>query len=620
MLANYSRRGVDVLGVTLLVCLSLALFWPASEAGPGLSYRGDGTDPLIFIWFLNWLPYAFAHHLPWFKTNFVAWPTGIGLAWHTSVPALSLLAWPVTAKYGALTSYNLLMRLGPGLASAGAYLAARALTGKALPALIAGLVFGFSSYEMGQSLNHLNLSFTAAVPLCLWVGLRAYRSNKTSLWFGLPLGLLVAFEFGVSQEICASLLVFAAASLIGLYSIQPAQRPALRKIAPGIAVGLFISLVLVSPLLWHMLLGVNAQDHGLPSPIDYSTDLVSFFIPTPITLLGGQFFFPWTRHFVANTAEAGGYLGLPLMLLLGYIHITARAGGIRILLTLAVIAAILSLGPFIHVAGTLISTGPWLPLSLLPFFSAMLPGRFMLYAWLLIALALALWLAEPAQAIGRRYVAVLIAASFCLPNISMVDHWSDVKVPAIFTADPQHLLKPDSKILILPYVSNEMGYQYASGMKFHMVSQGYLGPGIPQPFGQWQLMRPLYGNDFTHVDPSELATFLAAYGAQQVLVLEHALADPQAAQTLLQKAGWRKISAEDGIDVYQPPPAGPENIAARTEIYRSLGRMALSERRERMNVCALRQWEAKTGINLQPLYTRLWTLPLPLDSIQCKKT
>ena len=72
---------------------------------------------------------------------------------------------PFTLKYGALATYNGLMCLAPGLAAVGAFLAARELTGRTLPALVAGLVFSFFPYEMGQSEGHLNLSFTAAVPL-----------------------------------------------------------------------------------------------------------------------------------------------------------------------------------------------------------------------------------------------------------------------------------------------------------------------------------------------------------------------------------------------------------------------------------------------------------------------
>jgi len=593
------------------VALGLALFWSHHISGPGLVFAGRTADPEIFIWFINWWLYASQHHLPWFTTNFVAYPTGVELGWRTSVPSLALLTLPVTLKYGALTSYNLVMTLSPGLAGAGAYLAARELTGKTVPAIAGGLVFGFSSYEMAQSLNHLHLCFTAAIPLCVWVVLRAEHKAWSTPRLGLALGLLLAFEFGVSQEVCASFILFTLAGLAAAYAARPSLRPVLTRLAPGLALSLGVAFLLILPLLWPMLTGLHVQDRSIASPLVSSGDLLTFFIPTPITYLGGTLLRPWAWHFSANIAEADGYLGLPLILLLA--HIARTASALRPLLAFAAVIAVLSLGPYIHLGGILVSTGPWLPFSLLPFFSAMLPSRFMLFAWLAIALALAQWLAlAPSR---QRYAAVLLAAVFCAPNLNAVAPWSDVTLPTIFTTDPAHLLQRN--LLILPYKGNEMGDQYASGMKFHLIAQGYLVPGIPQPFFGWPLITPLYKGNFPQIDPAEFATFLAFYGAQQVLVIENELPNAAAAQTLLQKAGWTETGREDGVDVYQPPATPPANLAAQAQAYQQSAQLARAERRERINICALRHLAAATGLNLAPLYARFEPLPQPIASIQC---
>ncbi|OYV41929.1 MAG: hypothetical protein B7Z81_00280 [Acidocella sp. 20-61-6] len=194
---NSYRLSLDLLACAFLIALSLVMFWVERLHEQGFVYLGWGADPEFFIWSLNWFPFAWVHHLPLLTTNFVRAPVGASLAWRTSVPALALLTAPFTLKYGALTSYNFLMMLAPGLTGAGAYLAAKELCGKTLPSFIAGLVFGFSSYEMGQSLGHLNLSFIVAIPLCLFIYFRAVKKNWSPLQMGISLGflLLLSLEF-----------------------------------------------------------------------------------------------------------------------------------------------------------------------------------------------------------------------------------------------------------------------------------------------------------------------------------------------------------------------------------------------------------------------------------------
>ena len=64
-------------------------------------YVGVGTDPTnISMWALAWWPWALGHLTnPIFSTYLWA-PTGVNLAWVTSIPLPSLLLLPVTAWAG----------------------------------------------------------------------------------------------------------------------------------------------------------------------------------------------------------------------------------------------------------------------------------------------------------------------------------------------------------------------------------------------------------------------------------------------------------------------------------------------------------------------------------------
>ncbi len=368
-----------------------------------------------------------------------------------------------------------------------------------------------------------------------------------------------------------------------------------------------------------MLASFSTHETSIADPANSSGDFVSFFIPTPTTYIGGSFFYPWTKFFAANASEADGYIGLPLLFLLVHIYRTSPAGSnLRLFLIAAAAAALASLGPYIHVAGYEISTGPWLLFSWLPVFKDMLPSRFMLYAWMAIALALSFWLAETTRPV-KRYFVLLVTLAFCFPNNVYDAQWSNLKIPNIFTTDPAKLLPVGSNILILPFSGNEIGDQYASGMKFKMVAQGYIGSGISRPFVSWPLMMPLYNNEFSQVDPTEMASFLATYKTERVFIVSDELSHPQDAATLLQNAGWTKNGTEDGVDSYIPPKLPPTNLATKAEAYQNSAHLALLQRRERINVCVLRNIYEITKVDLQPFYSKFFTLPLQPDSIVCLK-
>jgi len=105
------------------ICLYAALSVALIDGGASITRNilGLSSDPLLFIWFLAWWPFALAHHLPPLYSTFVWQPVGIDLVWTTCIPFLALLAAPVTLLGGPVLAYNLLNLLAPVLAAAGGY-------------------------------------------------------------------------------------------------------------------------------------------------------------------------------------------------------------------------------------------------------------------------------------------------------------------------------------------------------------------------------------------------------------------------------------------------------------------------------------------------------------------
>jgi len=613
----------------LLAFMAAGYFFYANpEQNSVPTYFGTSSDPLGFIWFLNWRLFAAQHHLPFFYTYFADAPVGTDLAWTTNILSLGLLTAPLVAKLGAFAVYNSLMLAAPGLACWGTYLAGFELTEDYPAALVAGLVFGFSSYMLGQLLDHLNLCFIFAVPFCLWACIAAAKHGWSKWRLGALLGGALAFQFGVSQEIFASLVMFAALAVVAVHVLHPAWRPALWRLLPGMGLGLGLSLVLISPVIWEMLHWYGDAGRNVAAAKNYSTDLLGFIIPTPIDWLGGNLFEKATILFEGNYSEEGAYIGLPLLLLLARLVWQHRSNPrFAIPGVIALLAAILSLGPYAHVLGLEISTAPWILAFKLPFLKSMLPMRFMLYAWLAIAMLLATWLAAPGKKY-QRYAVLAFCLLFLAPSRLYDRNWTQLATPTMLT---DGTLPLDSRILILPEYFNEMGYQYESSMKFSFAAQGYLSGGLPEPFAEWPLYRTIFRQEYQPfipmIDPHMLAAFLATYQVQYVVLTgdanEFLDAHTQSAELalLLQQAGWGAVRIDSDARLYCP--AKPQAVPDGAQIAAYLHEQRPENHAREIDyetywVKAIRSLASLTGLNAQiflNFYVAYAHPPLPVDAI-----
>ncbi|HUW80618.1 MAG TPA: hypothetical protein VMV54_06970 [Acidocella sp.] len=612
----------------LLYLAAAWLFYAPPHDWSGLTYKGQGQDPLAFIWFLNWWPFALSHHLPLLFTHYVDAPVGVNLVWKTSVPALGLLAAPFTRHFGAVAVFNTLMLTAPALSAFGVYLAAYELTGAFAAALVAGAIFFCSGYEIGQSLGHLNLAFCIAVPLCVWACLRAAAHGWSTWRLGLVLGFLLLFEFGVSQEIFASLVLFGFFSLLAVFWLNPEKRETILHLLPGIGLGLLLCLLLASPFIWQMLRFYAAAQADLSSPDLYGNDLLSFITPTPLTFLGGEIFAPVTRLFAGNYSEEGGYFSFSLLALLGFI--VWRGGAVvRAMGFILLLAAILSLGPYLHVLGFRLSTAPWILFYKLPFLGGILPGRMALYAWLAAAFLVALWLAAPETG-WRRYAVAILCIGVLTPAQSFDRNWGHLDVPPVFNTLPE-----GAQVMVMPIFAQEMGWQYAANMRFDLVGQGYVGTGQPVPFVHWPFYLALWENRFTDIDPVEFSAYLAHYDVQDIVLLPHGYGfygvpvndalEFKAAAVLLQKAGWDVVSASPQAVLYQPGAAAGQHWSGQ-DVSKIMAQMTPEHRAkliksETRRVCEIREFARIMDLNPVPLlafYAAHIHPLLPVDAIMCR--
>jgi hypothetical protein len=439
------------------------------------------SDFQVMTWSLWWWPWAIGHGVDPLRTHLLWAPHGFPTIWLTAIPAVSLLASPLTLTLGPVVAYNALMFAAVGLAAACAFLLCQELTGRVGASVAGGLMVGLSPYMVGHTASqHLDLTFVWPVPLIAWVIVRRVRGRwPNGRSFVLLLAVLLVVELGSSLELFLDLtLVLGLAFAIALVGARGARREVGRL---GGLVGL--AYCAISPLVGGAAyLALTSAHAALPyPPASYSIDLANVVVPTPLSLLGSTGAArEIARHFVGNIGEQDGYLGLPAVAL---IALAARARWKRgawfaASLLLVVLAA--SLGPLLTMGGQPLLALPFATAHL-PLLTDVLPARLSLFTALLAACLVAVWLAIERRTWLRVSTGLLLLVSL-LPNFVLsgpvADAWAHSRTARFSTAQPptgfvaasawRRLVRPGETVLVLPTGDRtaSLYWQLQSDMRF----------------------------------------------------------------------------------------------------------------------------------------------------------
>jgi len=472
------------------------------------------------MWSLAWWPHALSHGLNPLITHAVWAPNGYNLTWATTIPGPSLAVSPITIAAGPIAAYNVLALLAAPLAAWTTFLLCRHVTRTFWPSVLAGYVFGFSSYQLGHLRGQVNLVLVFLVPLLVLLVLRRLEGVITQRRFVVLLVALLLAQLSISTEILATVTVFGVAALLlgGIFGTADI-RARLLGLARPMLTGYAITAAIVSPFLYFMVWGPGITKRF--NTIGSGADLLNFAVPTDVTRLGGTSFQAVTDRFTGPLAGHGAYLGLPLLVIL--VHFVARnrrslVG--KILASMLVLTGVASLGPSLKVGGHQVMPLPWRAMGPVPLVNKALPGRFTMYVFLISALVVAVWLTEAARR-GRwrwRWMLAGLAVVSLLPAAPAF--WKTTpRQPAFFaTGEYTRYLPPHANILVLsPGAPGEpMLWQAQARMGFAMAS-GYLG-AIPEGLGDPRLAKDLYHGRLPESADAELRSFLENQHVQALVV------------------------------------------------------------------------------------------------------
>ncbi len=553
------RSAFDLRGLCALAFYFVlaALFFARGLDGRfSTAYIGKGVDPPQLMWLMAWWPHALSHGLNPLFTDAIWAPHGLNLAWATSMPLASLIAAAPATITGPIAIYNLLCLLAIALAAWTAFVLCRYLTGAYCASLVGGYILGFSAYMLGQTLAHLDLLLIFPIPLFTLLLIRGFRADIAWRALVAGLALVLVAQFLMFIELFATMTLFTGiAFIVVLVAGSSAEKTRAVNLLPTVALSYVIALVSLSPLFYFMV-ALGYEPGTQHPPLLYSSDLLNLVIPTSTMELGRAApLHAIAQHFLGFIFEAGGYIGIPLMLVAAmFARRHWNEGWARSLVLVLIVAVVLSLGPFLVVGGRPIIPLPGLAVSALPLIGKALPVRLMLYAFLALAIITALWLNSGATSRWVRVVAALVVVASMLPNLSASFWTSAIDVRNFFReALYAKYLSPAETVVVLPYGinGNSMMWQLQSDWYFRMAG-GYAG-NPPLEFRQWPIVRVFYrvGTVALPAAGDQLKAFLATHRATAVLVDDR---EAEVWRPLMATLGTAPIEA-GGMTVYRTTPA-----------------------------------------------------------------
>ncbi len=452
----------------------------------------NGTDMTLFAWLLTAAPHELSTgQFPLF-TDRMNFPAGVNLMWNNGMALPGILFAPVTWMFGGLATATVLITLGLAGSAASAYACLRSLPlpgprMRVLPAALGGALFGFSPAMSAQALGHPNLVFNVLLPPLLLLSARLLVEPEPARRTAVLLGLAAGAQVLIGEEVLFLTGIVVLLLLVVLVIENPRQaRLRARRFADRAAVALGTFLLVGGVPLGYQLFGPLPQ-RG--SPFDtayYSADLVGFVLPTELQALATEGAASQSRRFAGGVEEHTAYLGWPLLMVTVVVLVLCRRrSAVRVPLVIALITAVLTLGPQLTVLT--VGTGfplPWALVRELPGFEHVIVTRFALLTAALLGAGLAVALdgaMDRPQAV--RGAALLTAVAALLPLLpAPLPGAPAPRIPAFFsTRAATELSCPGGSALVLPFPragsTEPMLWQLAAGMSFAMPGGYFIGPG-----------------------------------------------------------------------------------------------------------------------------------------------
>jgi hypothetical protein len=290
---------------------------------------------------------------------------------------------------------------------------------------------------------------------------------------------VLTLQFYLFTEIFADLTAILLLALpLGFGLAGRENRPVVLRLSKLTAVGYLIAIALASPYIVYVLSGKS------PKPIaGTAMDLANFVLLKPANLAGITWLtapvgHPSAADYLPSTA---GYVGVPLLILVVLLAASNwRNRLVRVLTCMLVLIMVASLGPVVYVQGRPLVNLPWGSLYNLPIVRNAWMSRLMIFAFLALAVATALWLSRPRSRSAwlRWLLAAVIVANVTI-EVFPTQGTQVSAVPAFISKGKYHSwLRPREIVLVVSKIHNAgLLWQAESGYQFR-IAGGFFNEGF----------------------------------------------------------------------------------------------------------------------------------------------
>jgi hypothetical protein len=522
------------------------------------------TDPNFYTWAMQWWPYAVSHGINPLYSNLVGAPGGYNLAWATTTPSVGLLLWPVTAAFGIVASFNLMLLLVPPVSAWAAFIAARRLTGRFWPAFLAGAVYGLTPFELVHDWQgQPNLTVIALFPLMVYLVVRWWDGTLGRTGFVIWMTVAMALQFYTFNEAFADMTaVWAGGLVIGFAVAGRAVRPKVARLGLLVAIAYAGAVALSAPYLIYALRHYPAAlTRQRPA---FSLHPIRLVLPVSDKLFGLTPLIAYSNHI--GRADLDDYVGIPLLLIPFALAVFAWSNRVARLLAITLVFVLaLAVGPVLIIGNRELVHLPWGGLWSLPIARSAEPSRLIVFGYLVLAIALALWLAAPTTsrlAYGARWGLGLLAVAVLVADLPTSYQPVD-PVPLGFTPPAtmrpvnqlpafitdglyRRYLRPGETVVIVTYRGNAgMLFQADAGFYFR-IAGGFINASLTTR----QDALPAEVGDLSHATPARIRQFKSYVRSAGIgaVVVEQAWAQPWML-AVFDQAGLHGTSV-GGVTVY----------------------------------------------------------------------
>lgn len=344
-----TRRSLAALAGAML--LAVLHTWPLASDLGGLS-RLDNADTALNTWIVAWV----AHALPRAPATVfdapIFHPEPRTLAYSEPLLVPGAMAIPLRAAgLDAVTTYNALVLLGFALSAWAMWRLVTNWTGDPVAGVVAGMAFAFNAHLLTR-FAHLQALHAEFVPLVL---LAIDQTARHRRWRdGALLGAAIALVGLVSIY---QLAFVAGATVVGLLARRLDWRDAPGRTLRVTLMGVGLSALLLAPVLWQYL--QVSRDTGVVRTLDETARYGATW--RDYLASGGRLHLAlWSARFTSGATALFPGVAVLLLAFVGARSTRSDRGRMRMLVAIAALGLVLSLGPALPLYGWLYQIVPLL--------------------------------------------------------------------------------------------------------------------------------------------------------------------------------------------------------------------------------------------------------------------